>query len=320
MSKVTPGGGVSTFATGSNNPFAVAFDAAGNLYVANLGAGTVSEVSTRVTVPFTLGGTATAGVDYSGVTASPLVFAPGQTTVDITGTLLPDPGGVQTITFTLGTPSSNAVLGSPAANTLTIVEPNPAPTLTSISPTSATADSASTTITLTGTGFINGSTADFNGTPITTTFDSATTLTAVVPVTDLTTAGTDSITVVTGSPGGGTSAAQTFTVFGLLTQAHDAGVTVAPGGTDVIVTGFLQYTETEAATSQLTYTVNTLPSAGKLLLNNVALAVGGTFTQANIDAGLLSYQNTVPTGPPATPSPSPSATATARAVDSRRSP
>ena len=50
----------------------------------------MSEVSTgppTVTVPFTLGGTATGGTDYSGVTTSPLVFASGQTTAAITGTL-----------------------------------------------------------------------------------------------------------------------------------------------------------------------------------------------------------------------------------------
>ena len=44
MSKVTPGGVVGTFASGFNTPAGVAFDAAGSLYVANAGAGTVSEV------------------------------------------------------------------------------------------------------------------------------------------------------------------------------------------------------------------------------------------------------------------------------------
>ena len=49
------------FASGFNDPVGLAFDAAGNLYVANDGDGTVSEVSQTMTVPFTLGGTAGSG-------------------------------------------------------------------------------------------------------------------------------------------------------------------------------------------------------------------------------------------------------------------
>ena len=74
---------------------------------------TVSPV-TSVSVPFTLGGSATAGTDYSGVTASPLVIPAGQTTATITGTLLADPGPNKTLTLTLGTPTG-ATLGSPCA-------------------------------------------------------------------------------------------------------------------------------------------------------------------------------------------------------------
>ena len=97
----------------------------------------MSEVSGGVSVPFTLGGSATSGTDYSGVSANPLVIPAGQATGTITGTLLDDPGASQTLTFTLGTPTG-ATLGSTSVNTLTITEPNPAPTLTGISPASAT--------------------------------------------------------------------------------------------------------------------------------------------------------------------------------------
>ena len=76
-----------------------------------------------MTVPFTLGGTAASGIAFSGVTASPLMFGIGQTTQDITGKLLSDPGPSQTLTFTLGTPTGGAALGSPSVNTLTITEP-----------------------------------------------------------------------------------------------------------------------------------------------------------------------------------------------------
>ena len=76
-----------------------------------------------VSVPFKLGGSAVAGDAYSNVTASPLTFAIGQTTVDITGTLLFDPGPSRKLAFILGTPTASAVLGSPSVNTLTINEP-----------------------------------------------------------------------------------------------------------------------------------------------------------------------------------------------------
>ena len=74
-------------------------------------------------MPFTLGGTAVAGTDYSGVTASPLTFGFGQTTQYITGTLLDDPGPrAQTLAITLGTPSAGYGVGSPSVNTLTVTE------------------------------------------------------------------------------------------------------------------------------------------------------------------------------------------------------
>jgi hypothetical protein len=78
------------------------------------------------TVPFTLGGTAVAGTDFSGVTASPLVITKGQISRTITGTLLTAaPAAGKTIIFTLGTPT-NATLGATTTNTLTIVAGAPA--------------------------------------------------------------------------------------------------------------------------------------------------------------------------------------------------
>ena len=82
-------------------------------------------------MPFTLGGTAVSGTDYSGVTASPLVIPAGQTTGTITGTLIDD-GKFnttnKTLTLTLGTPT-NATLGTTTIDTLTINESDPQPTV-----------------------------------------------------------------------------------------------------------------------------------------------------------------------------------------------
>jgi hypothetical protein len=97
----------------------------------------MSQVTENVAVPLALEGTAASGVAYRNVTAGELTFGIGQTTDDITGTLLSDPGPNQALTFTLGAPSGGAVLGSPSVNTLIISEPatgTPTPTPTSNPP------------------------------------------------------------------------------------------------------------------------------------------------------------------------------------------
>jgi hypothetical protein len=116
------------------------------------------------------------------------------------------------------------------------VPPNPAPTVTGISPTSAAPGSGDVTLTVTGSNFVsntstgtvppNGSVVQWNtGTSITqlnTTFGSASSLTATVPAALLTTESCASVLVFTGpavdpnnpigNGGGGTSAPQTFTI------------------------------------------------------------------------------------------------------------
>jgi DNA-binding beta-propeller fold protein YncE len=173
VSKVAKAGGTaSTFASGFNNPIGLAFDSAGNLYVADSENNTVDEVTatravsifadgfqlpaglaivaggmyvtdtgndtmsqvTGFAVPFAIGGSAAAGVAYTGVTAGVLTFGIGQTTQFITGTLLSDPGPARALTFTLGTPTGGAVLGSPSVNTLTISEPAQGSTGSSLPP------------------------------------------------------------------------------------------------------------------------------------------------------------------------------------------
>ncbi len=90
----------------------------------------------------------------------------------------------------------------------------PAPTTSSISPTSATINASALTLTVTGTNFFAASTVNWGGSARTTTYVSATQLTAAIPTSDLTSAGTTSVTVTTPAPGGGTSGGQTFTVSG----------------------------------------------------------------------------------------------------------
>ncbi len=89
---------------------------------------------------------------------------------------------------------------------------NPAPTIGSISPTSAIAGGTAFTLTVTGTNFISGSAVRWNGANRTTTYGSPTQLTAAITAADIATAGTASVTVFNPTPGGGTSNALTFTI------------------------------------------------------------------------------------------------------------
>ena len=102
--------------------------------------------------------------------------------------------------------------GGGTSNAQTFTINNPAPTETSLSPTSATAGGAAFTLTLNGTGFVSTSVVKFNGAAKTTTFVSATQLTAAITAADIATAGTATVTVTNPAPGGGTSGNLSFTI------------------------------------------------------------------------------------------------------------
>ena len=81
-----------------------------------------------------------------------------------------------------------------------------------MTPASAVAGSAGTTITLSGSGFVLSSQARWNGQARSTTYVDASTLQMFVTATDLQTSGAYPITVVNPTPGGGTSNALNFSI------------------------------------------------------------------------------------------------------------
>lgn len=109
---------------------------------------------------------------------------------------------------------SNPAPGGGVSNavTFTILPSNPLPALISMSPSAATAGMSAITLLVVGSNFISGSTVYWNGSARTTTFISATQLTATILATDLAAGGSPAVTVVTPPPGGGTSNALSFTV------------------------------------------------------------------------------------------------------------
>lgn len=116
-----------------------------------------------------------------------------------------------TANITVVTPAPGGGTSSALAFTIS-PPPNPVPTLTSLSPASTMVGSAATTLTVTGTNFISSSQVLWNGSPLTTAYVSATSLTAQIPASDLTSTGIASVSVQNPAPGGGTSSALTFTI------------------------------------------------------------------------------------------------------------
>jgi YVTN family beta-propeller protein len=185
------------------------------------------------------------------------IAAPGSASVTVFN---PTPGGgtSSALTFTINAAASN-----------------PAPTLATISPTSATAGGAAFTLMVTGTGFVNNmSVVKWNGVALATAFGSGTQLTATVPVGDIATAGTASVTVFNPTPGGGTSSALTFTINATTSnpvptltalqpssaRAGGAGFTLTVTGTNFISTSSVQWNgvalvTTAVSGTQLTATV-----------------------------------------------------------------
>ena len=141
----------------------------------------------------------------------------------------------------------------------------PAPTATSVLPTSAIAGGAAFTLTVNGTNFVKStSVVRWNGSNRVTTFVSATQLTAAILSTDLATAGTASVAVFNPTPGGGTSAAQTFTIDNPVptlaslspTSAYAGGAAFAltVNGTNFVKTSAVKWNGTGLATTYVSAT------------------------------------------------------------------
>ncbi len=67
------------------------------------------------------------------------------------------------------------------------------------------------------------------------------------------------------------------------------GATVDEGAAVTLTSVALLATDIDNTAAELTYTVTALPAHGQIFLNGVALAAGQSFTQADIDAGRVTY-------------------------------
>jgi sugar lactone lactonase YvrE len=146
-------------------------------------------------------------VRWNGADRTTTFVSGTQLTAAITAADIATAGTAQVTVF-------NPAPGGGVSNTvpLTIVFPNPVPSVTSLSPASTTAGGAAFTLTVNGTGFTSASVVRWNGTDRATTFSSSIQLLAAIPATDITTEGTVQVTVWNPAPGGGTSNAVSFSI------------------------------------------------------------------------------------------------------------
>jgi hypothetical protein len=115
----------------------------------------------------------------------------------------------------------------------------PAPTATMLAPAGTTAGAAQFPLTVTGTNFLPCSVIQWNGTPRATTYLSPTQLSTTILATDVLTAGSVPVTVFTPAPGGGTSAAISFTISPLAIASLSASTTQLPSTPYCSTTGFI---------------------------------------------------------------------------------
>ncbi len=231
-------------------------------------------------------------VQWGGSARTTTFISSTQLTVAIPGSDLLVSEGVGVFVFNPLPGGGTSVSG--ATFTVTV----PVPVLTSIAPSSAAAGSPGFTMTLTGTSFISTSVARWDGADLTTTFVSATQLTALVPSGDILTVGSASVAVFNpvgaaqivknkihphgGGPSGQTSNALTFTITAenptpVASSLSPASVSAGGPAFTIAVTG------------------SNFVSGGTILWNGVALTttfVNSTELTAIVPAGDFSAPGT----------------------------
>lgn len=167
------------------------------------------------------------------------------------------------------------------------------PVISALNPGTAFAgDPSSFTIGVIGTYFVNGSVVRWNGTNLTTTFQSSTLLTALVPASLIAAAGTANVTVFTPTPGGGLSNSLTFSIINPVPSLSSLSIsTIAAGGAagtfDVVGNGFVNgsvvfwsgrpmpTTFVSRTRLRVTYTAADIICAGIISVTVVSPAPGG---------------------------------------------
>lgn len=212
---------------------------------------------------------------------------------------LPNPN---TITVT-----ATSIADSTASGNAAITLGNPAPVLTSVSPTTIIIGTFQ--LTLTGTGFMNGSVVNFGSQPLATTYVSPTQLTATGTATSAQ-LGNVAITVTNPNPGSATSAPITAQVV----ATSNISVVVSPKAATVGAGNIFQFQATVTGTTDTSviWSVNNVPYGNDSLgnidgngnytapsnlpnLSSVTVTATSTVDTTKHDSATVTLQNPVPT-------------------------
>ena len=116
--------------------------------------------------------------------------------------------------------------------------PNPVPAITALSPSTVAEGVNGFTLTVIGANFLSLSTIQWNGSPLPTEYVSSTELQAQVSASDVSTAGSASLNVVTPSPGGGSSTTLPLTIISSSPNPAPVIVSLYPNSVTVGSSGF----------------------------------------------------------------------------------
>ncbi|MCU0226828.1 MAG: IPT/TIG domain-containing protein [Bryobacterales bacterium] len=205
------------------------------------------------------------------LTPNPPTATATSLTVDVPNTLLQTPGPVTVTVRNPGGPPP------PRSNGLQFTITAAPPTLISLNPPSAVVGNSATPLTVTGTNFVDGAVVLFGSTQLTVTFFSATELQTTIPVGELTTART--VTVTVRNPDTQTSGPQDFVVGNPLPVL----ISVAP---NTAVAG--------SPDTPITLTGTGFNANSTVLANNAPVTITGTPTATTITATIPAAQLMTP--------------------------
>jgi hypothetical protein len=218
---------------------------------AKLAVGSVAQTLTIAGTSFL----STSTVTFNGTAATATYVSATQLTLPLTTANLSAAGEFAVVV-------TNPAPGGGSSTATNLEVDNPAPVVTAISPSSVPLGSTPPTITITGTGFVSGSTVTYNGNAETANYVSGTQLTITLSTADIAVAGSFPIVVTNAAPGGGTSANTVFTV-------------TAPGPT---ISGAIDRGPNTIGGTITAYAVNADGSNGTVPLGSGTQKADGTFS------------------------------------------